>query len=215
MVNKKVLESLIRAGACDKLRDHTHHDLIDSSIDDIYNLNWEKELLGVYLTEHPVANLEIKTKTNYNVEDVFPESEEIRVGGLISSLRKIQTRRDQTMGTFQLEDTTGAIEVTVFPKAYARYKSLIKEDGLIVIQAKVTDIEEEGVSLILESAWSLEEAEAMKRIMEVTVQDNLVDVLNLARENRGDNKLFLKIDSHKIQTGFSVNNQFRELVAVL
>jgi DNA polymerase-3 subunit alpha len=101
----------------------------------------EKELLGLYLSDHPLNRIQtdLARLTDAQAVDVTTELEgsEARVGGLVRGLRRVVTRKGQIMAYAEVEDLTGVIEVTLFPRAYEQYRQLFEPDKIVVIQGKV------------------------------------------------------------------------------
>ncbi|GAI17389.1 unnamed protein product, partial [marine sediment metagenome] len=103
-------------------------------------LLWEKELLGLYISSHPLENyrkiLERKTLPLRELkEQIF--NHKIRVGGIISSIKKILTRKGQSMLFMKLEDLTDKVEVVVFPSAIERNPSCFQENKIVFVTGRV------------------------------------------------------------------------------
>ena len=103
-------------------------------------LLWEKELLGLYLSSHPLeeykAKLEKQTKpiadiTNNSIGRV------IKVGGLISNIKPIVTKTGSAMAFAMLQDFTGKIELVIFPDAWEKVKEKMQEDAVAIISGRV------------------------------------------------------------------------------
>ena len=118
-------------------------------------LAWEKELLGLYLSSHPLMDW-----TALGPPDGYAQLAEvaaktpgsrIRFVGMVAGVRRITTRNDRTMAVIEVEDLTGSIEVVVFPDSYEQHASVISEDAILDFQAKV-DERGEKRQLILEHA---------------------------------------------------------------
>lgn len=104
-------------------------------------LAYEKELLGVYLTDHPLRSLQSRLKqlgvVSCNVLSEMAEGATVRVAGVITNLRPLRTKRGEPMVAITLEDLTGTISATVFPKVYAECKPLLSKDIAVVVEARV------------------------------------------------------------------------------
>jgi DNA polymerase-3 subunit alpha len=125
-------------------------------------LRFEKELLGLYVSGHPLEPLEerlalLRTCTVQDLAD-YPEGKELSVGGRIDSLRVITTNTGKRMAFVRIEDLSGQVEVTLFPEVYERAKKLLKEDQLVWVRGR-TDRRANGVQIVAEEFLSLEEAE--------------------------------------------------------
>ena len=118
-------------------------------------LAWEKELLGLYLSSHPLMDW-----TGNGAPDgraLLAEIGERSSGsraqfiGMVTTIRRITTRNNRTMAVMEVEDLTGSIEVVAFPDTYEQYAEMIREDAILDFQAKV-DERGEKKQLILEQA---------------------------------------------------------------
>jgi|CXWL01.1.fsa_nt_gi DNA polymerase-3 subunit alpha len=88
-------------------------------------LQWEKEALGIYVSDHPLQGLREYMKRKVTLIGNLTASmsdRELSIGGLVNNLRKITTKRGETMIVFELEDLTGKIPVVLFPKVYEQVK---------------------------------------------------------------------------------------------
>ncbi len=104
-------------------------------------LAWERELIGLYLSEHPLQPyqadlLRIVTHTSAQLEEAAHE-EKVRVAGLVTSVRPYQTKSGKPMGFVTLEDLQGEIELILFPKTWERYHPLFQEGAILIVEGKV------------------------------------------------------------------------------
>ncbi len=117
-------------------------------------LQMEKELLGIYLREHPLhAKLkQLRTDTATKIADLSTKSGlKTTVYAIIDSLRPILTKaKKNPMAFLTLVDETGKVDAVIFPKLYAQVKDLLVVGELVVVKAKV-DIREDKISLIIDS----------------------------------------------------------------
>ncbi len=120
----------------------------------------EKEVLGIYVSGHPLEAYENRIKKNvtansndFNIDEetnrtrVEDGSFEI-IGGMITSKTVKTTRSNSMMAFITLEDLFGNVEVIIFPKDYDKYKALLSEDQKIFVRGKVTAEEEKAAKLI-------------------------------------------------------------------
>ena len=124
-------------------------------------LKWEKELLGLYVSGHPVKEFQgYIDKVAVSLDKLTPElvGQKIAVGGVIQKIQKILTKRQETMLFVMLEDTKGKIEVLVFPKVLERIGSVWEEERMIIAEGKLSD--KDGVyKLIVDEAKELNRGE--------------------------------------------------------
>jgi DNA polymerase-3 subunit alpha len=103
-------------------------------------LAWEREHLGIYLSDHPLQRLTqaLRQRTDTSVSDLAGlEGSVVQVGGSVRECRRVQSRRGEAMAFAQLEDLTGVCEVVVFPSLYQRASDLLHADGVIVVRGRV------------------------------------------------------------------------------
>jgi DNA polymerase-3 subunit alpha len=96
---------------------------------DRQRLEHEKEVLGFYVTGHPLASVAGKLSRfvdTRSTETAGKEGREVRVGGLLTGLRETRTRRGQLMAFGTLEDLEGAFDLVIFSEPYARHATLLK-----------------------------------------------------------------------------------------
>lgn len=120
-------------------------------------LKMEKDTIGIYISGHPleryrktieslnVLNLSELSNMTENDENKY---QQIMVCGVLKDLKKKVTKNNQTMAFGRLEDLSDSIEILFFPSIYEKYSQLIKDDKLLLIEAKATFKEDEGVRLI-------------------------------------------------------------------
>ena len=180
-LNKRVLESLIKAGALDSLGDRgtllhntnrilslaqreqhlretgqsTMFDLwgepmpvpvpsldletVDTSIRE--RLVWERELMGVYFSEHPFSSFAAKITSENAILcgqiDAELVGQNVVVAGMVASVRNLLTRDGRPFASTVLEDLDGRIEVMVWPKVYATTRDLWQEGNIVVVEGKI------------------------------------------------------------------------------
>ena len=119
-------------------------------IDKKEKMAWEKELLGLYVSDHPLKEYSsylrnnFKTVSNLSNEDV---GQIVKVGGIITKIQKIVTKRGQAMVFAILEDLTGKIEILVFPKLLEGNQEIWEEGNIVSIKGKLND--KDGVFKLL------------------------------------------------------------------
>lgn len=176
-LNKKSMESLIKAGVFDRLAERnqllqnmeklleqarqTKKDKINGQkglfdslpqdpqriklasaapILESEKLRWEKELLGLYISGHPLKNyrkiLKEKCLPIMNVSQELA-GRLVKVGGIISSIKKIITKKGQPMLFVNLEDEAQRIELVVFPSTLENYPNLFQENKIVFVSGRV------------------------------------------------------------------------------
>ncbi|HUM57152.1 MAG TPA: DNA polymerase III subunit alpha, partial [Candidatus Woesebacteria bacterium] len=111
-------------------------------------LSFEKELLGVYLTSHPLADAMqmLNKRTSMRIGEIDPDVHQDQIflfGGVITKFKEVTTKSGQKMAFATLEDTTGKIEFLIFPKLYQKWIGQLGEDSIILLRAKVQNRDKE------------------------------------------------------------------------
>lgn len=131
-------------------------------------LLWEKELLGLYVSAHPYEPIAKQLgDTVIPVSTVIKEKHDafVRVGGIITTVKEIMTKKGEPMAFVGFEDLTGKTELLVFPRTFAQFKDVLVPDAIAVVSGKVSrrkgdDGEDQDVSLIVNSLVLVEDEEA-------------------------------------------------------
>jgi DNA polymerase-3 subunit alpha len=114
-------------------------------------LAFEKEMLGLYVSDHPLMGAEAALRrfadTTLTELKELREGEMRTVGGVVTALSRKYTKRGDLMATFVLEDLGGAVEVMVFPKTMASFGELLTEDAIVCVKARI-DMREDAAKLI-------------------------------------------------------------------
>jgi len=103
-------------------------------------LAWEKELLGIYLSEHPLneyKDILFKVAEPINLINSKKEGTRVKIAGIITSVQKIITKSKEPMIFARLEDTTNTIEVLVFPKMLQKNPLIWQPENIVVIEGKM------------------------------------------------------------------------------
>ena len=104
-------------------------------------LRLEKELLGLYLSDHPLRRIaaELAKLSDTQAVEVTSalQDTEVRVAGLVREVRRVVTRKGQIMAYATLEDLTGAVDVVLFPRVFEQARLLFEPDKVVVVQGKV------------------------------------------------------------------------------
>ena len=205
LVNKKVLESLVAAGAMDSLKGNRAQQYVavesalkfaqqmQANADDnqfsifggetsesqiiakptlpdvsdwseTEKLKREKELMGFYLTGHPLLEYSdiLENYSNYDFSDASDDTEieQIRVGGIIRDIRHHFDKKNRQMAFFNLECLGGSVDVLVFHETFTNYRQFISDDGLIFIKGRPTSrLSDDTPKMIAESIESLDEVQ--------------------------------------------------------
>ncbi len=131
-------------------------------------LAFEKEVLGIYVSGHPLEDCEPLWKGHITAKaadfildeetgsSAVQDNQDVTAGGIITEVKLKYTKNNQVMAFVTLEDLTGSLEVIVFPKAYEAYSDLLKEDGKVFVQGRCSQEEEKDSKLIARSVVSFD-----------------------------------------------------------
>ena len=112
-------------------------------------LQWERDLLGIYLSQHPLERYSAQLKSlakPINSLNSQSEGSNVSVGGIINSVREITTKNGQKMAFVQLSDETGDIELVVFPKVHQESEDIWTRDKIILAKGRTSRRGQNGSS---------------------------------------------------------------------
>ena len=113
----------------------------------------EKESLGFFLTDHPLAHLreEIARIATHPIAQALEAGDgaEVRVVGMVAEVKQVTTKAGKLMARVTLEDLSGRVECTVFPEAYEQSRALLQADAVLVASGRVEMREDRGAALLL------------------------------------------------------------------
>ena len=175
-------------------------------------LAFEKEVLGIYLSGHPMEEYEEKWKKNisrttldFQLDEetgrtkVHDGAREI-VGGIITSKTIKYTKNNQTMAFITLEDLAGSVEVVIFPKVYEKNQQYLNEEGKVFVKGRVSEEDEAASKLICESIVPFEQ---MKRELWLQYADKEAylskekELLELLKDSDGSDSVVIYCKKEK------------------
>ncbi len=130
----------------------------DAEWDKKTRLNFEREMLGLYVSDHPLLGIEhlIANGTDISVAELMATAEDgeedddrpldrggrndgqmVKIGGILSGVTRKVTKKGDTWAAATLEDLGGAIEVLFFPNSYQLYATAIADDAIVIVKGKV------------------------------------------------------------------------------
>jgi DNA polymerase III subunit alpha len=120
-------------------------------------LRWEKELMGLYLSAHPMGEVaervgEFVTAYSGDLRDESLDGQRVVIGGIVTGVRMILTKAKATMAVATLEDLQGTLEVVVFPRTYEQTAGTWREGAILLVAGRV-DHRGEEASLLADGVW--------------------------------------------------------------
>jgi len=153
-------------------------------------LRLEKELLGFYISDHPlrqlVGRVKLLSPAPLSSLEEQPDKARLSVLAMVTELRQVTTRKGDRMAVLQLEDLSGSCEAVVFPRAFARLADHLMVDARLLIWATV-DRRDERVQLILEDSRAVEALQLLlvelpvDQAGDITIQHRLRECLQRHR----------------------------------
>ncbi|MGI6605927.1 MAG: DNA polymerase III subunit alpha [Peptococcia bacterium] len=131
-------------------------------------LQMEKEVLGLYLSGHPLAQFKgvLERKTSGTIENLVAAGEDreaVTLGGIITAPRRSVTKRGQTMAYFVLEDLTGSIDALLFPSNLLKYNQLLQEDLPVLVTGRL-NLQDDKPKILVDRMQSLEHNQAGRKL---------------------------------------------------
>ncbi|MCL5670034.1 MAG: DNA polymerase III subunit alpha, partial [Acidobacteria bacterium] len=245
LLNKRVIESLIKSGAMDSLgsRRAQHLAVLDRAMEwgqkrqraaetgqhglfggggesgtapptdmpDVPELSetdrlaGEKELLGFYVTGHPLekhlARLRELTESNSSMIDEIENDAPITLGGILTNLRIRPSRKGALWAAASLEDLRGSVELLVFPQALQQLQGVLKNDAALLIKGRVRHDENSRAKVVVNEAKPLDAALNGKkptlriRIDPANVSAQMLGKLeSLLRSHPGENPVLFELE---------------------
>ncbi|MFH1709524.1 MAG: DNA polymerase III subunit alpha [bacterium] len=173
-------------------------------------LRMEKEMLGLYISGHPLSSVKeyLEEQINTKALDISDrkEGEMVVVGGILSSCRKLTTRRHELMMVANIEDLTGTIPVVIFPRAYEKYAPLLFEDAIVTIKGKVNvDSVNDEKKVLCDVVKPLSKEKGKSRVFHVKVDrekfNSMSELKDIFSSYRGKDPVYLHMDGKIIKVG--------------
>lgn len=175
-------------------------------------LSFEKEVLGVYISGHPLEEWEELWKkgiTNTTAdfmlkeedgETVVKDNMSVTIGGMIADKKIKYTKNDKIMAFLTLEDLLGSVEVIVFPKDYEKYHEKLTEDNKVFIKGRVSLEEDKDGKLICERVTPFDEVQRKLWIKFKTRQEyeeNVGELYKMLADSDGQDGVVIYIEDPK------------------
>ena len=264
-VNKRTVENLIKAGACDGLDGNRqqmmliYNVLMDNqtqekkktmagqmSLFDLVSdedkkafeiqypavdeyskeikLGFEKEVLGIYLSGHPLEEYEIKWRKNISAvtsdflldeesnEVKVKDDQKVIVGGMITEKTIKYTKNNKTMAFITVEDLFGTVEIIVFPREYEKFHHLLNEDEKVFVKGHANVEEDKNGKLICESIYSFDDTKRelwLQFETKETFEEKEQDLYAMLRDSDGKDEIVIYISAIKAMKRLPSNHNIR------
>jgi DNA polymerase III subunit alpha len=268
LVNKRVLESLIKAGALDSLASEQHRSVrdrraclfaaVDKAIEhggrhqrdrdkgqsqlfggcddngvpetvrlpdappwpEAQQLAFEKEALGLYMSGHPLERFseELKAFGAKRLAELAGSEADTWVGGIVSGLRPLKTKKGDRMCVFMLDDIAGSLEVVVFPETFGKHGSLVEADAMLLVRGKFEKDDESAriVATELLPIAALKERTTREVVIHLsgraTGRPTFEALAELLTRHRGDRRVFLELDVKSQEKPLRVRSEVAQRV---
>ncbi len=273
VLNKRTIESMIKAGAFDSMG-HTRrglievsHQIVDTTLDrrraeeagqyslfgggdsevsdvprDVADHEWdkkvrlafEKEMLGLYISDHPLLGLEkmLAQMTDTSIPGLWDRDDrsQATIAGVIGSINRRYTRKGDPMVYFSVEDLQGSVEAVAFPKTVAEHGPMIREDAIVVMRGRV-DHRGDDVKFIVQAVSEPDMTEDLTvrvRVSASRLSTSVVENLKLVLSNHpGSAPVFIHMTSdggekvlrvgaeHNVEPRSALFAELRELLGPL
>jgi DNA polymerase-3 subunit alpha len=180
-----------------------HPEIATEEFDKPELLRIEKEVLGLYVSEHPLHAIrdQLRRKTDCGLSDLDRrrDGEVVIVGGIVGHVRQLTTKKGDPMAFMRLDDVSGGAEVVVFNSVYAQARELCTSDQVLIVKGRIDH--KEGESKLL--AMELKTFEAVPERREVRLRVDarkapsgiVSELAALVRDFPGDSPVLLDVET--------------------
>ena len=183
-------------------------------------LAFEKEVLGIYISGHPLEEYRetwkkniTKTTADFMLDEETGETRvedgaKVTIGGMITEKKIKYTKNEKVMAFLQVEDLVGSVEVIVFPRDYEKYGNAVMEDSKVFIKGRVSVEEDKDAKLVCEQITTFEQMPKKLWIKFPTKdayeqqKDTLFDIL---REAEGKDNVVIYVENPKAMNPLPAN----------
>ncbi len=203
----------------------------DVEFDKTRRLAAEKEMLGLYVSDHPIMGMEgvLARKTTHRIDQLaeVEEGTSVKVGGVVSNLRKRWTRKGDQMASCDLEDMYGNMEVTLFPRSMEEHGHKLADDLVVVLEGRL-DRRDDEPNLICYGVEPIDPASAngqtaLKLMLgsNVMSQERIESLKSIFASHPGKSEVILMLgddkgiklsSAYRVDTGRGLIGELREML---
>ena len=164
-------------------------------------LDMEKEMLGIYISGHPLAKLQEKIKANTNINtlqmismkeenDFSKDGKQVKYAGIITSVKKKYTKNNTIMAFVTVEDLYGSTEIIVFDSCYNRSSGVLLEDNIVLVDGRLSIREEDDVKIVANTITDFETVAKQAQETEIVMKQEqrpkvlILDIQNASEEQK-------------------------------
>jgi DNA polymerase-3 subunit alpha len=144
---------------------------VDETFDKSARLKMEKEMLGLYVSDHPLMGVEaaLRARSSETISGLqeLEDGTPVAVGGVVSGLQKKWTKKGELMAVLVLEDLASTIETMVFPRTFTDYGHLLEDDRIVIVKGRVNRRDDDPKLVV--SQVEVIDADALAREKPITL----------------------------------------------
>ena len=181
-------------------------------------LRLEKETLGLYVSEHPLSAVrdQLRRKTDATLAELERrrDGEVVTVGGIVSEVKQLTTKRGDPMVFLTLDDPTGSAEVVVFNSAYQASRELCVTDRIVIVKGRI-DHKQQGETKVIASEITPFEAVPERREVRFSLDAReapagvIRELARLVREFPGESPVYLSLDTSEGPKTYALGPEYR------
>ena len=187
-------------------------------------LGFEKEVLGIYLSGHPLEEYEEKWRKNISKvtsdfayeeetqEIKVKDNEQVIIGGIITERTIKYTKQNRVMAFLTIEDLLGTVEVVVFPQTYEKYHTLLNEDEKVFVFGRVNLEDQKNGKVICERIVSFEDTRKELWLQFGTKEEydaKEAELFSMLRDSDGKDGVVIYISSIKAMKRLPASQSIR------
>jgi DNA polymerase III subunit alpha len=181
-------------------------------------LRLEKETLGLYVSEHPLAAVrdQLRRKTDATLGELERrrDGEVVTIGGIVSEVKQVTTKRGDLMVFLSLDDPTGSAEVVVFNAAYNTGRDLCVTDRIVIVKGRI-DHKQAGETKVIAMELSAFASVAERREVRFALDAReapagvIRELARLVKEYPGESPVFLALDTSEGPKTYALGPEFK------
>lgn len=181
-------------------------------------LDMEKEVIGIYISGHPLDGYRpvLKTFSNTNTGEIFENYRDqgqmpngkIKIAGMIKNKKTMITKTNKLMAFASLEDLFGTIDLVIFPQVYSKYKEIIKDNKVLGVDGHISSSDVEEPKILVDSLRELREADNKNLYLSVSSMKNkelLSAIQKVLKANRGNTPVIFYDEGEKKGYGTDIS----------